>query len=317
MVTGAAGRNGSWVCRGLSEAGHDVIAVDAQWQEPADDLQRHAADIRDTDRLTHLIEQERVEAVAHLAAALAAGFANDPAEAFDINVGGTLSVLRAAVSANVRRVVFSSSLAVYRPFEDAYGYPTYERITENYPRGPMPGLRLYGASKIACEECGAHFHEQHGVEFVALRFPHILGAGRSPRQTGTSPEHTLIDEPLAARAARMAGGDERADFLYIKDLAYGVERALVADGDISGAYNIGSGELATLSDIAAAVRDAIPTADITVEAGRNFLGIPGTYGLFDIGAARAALGYQPRYGIRSAVQDYIREAQSAQREVRA
>jgi UDP-glucose 4-epimerase len=313
LVTGALGVNGVWVCRRLSAAGHEVVAFDVRPDDASLDsgVASYSGDVTDTDRVLEILRAESVDAIVHLAAALAAAFAADPAAALVVNTQGTIAVLRAALAAEVRRVVFSSSMTVYRPFEGPHGYPDYAPISENYPRGPMPAVRLYGASKILCEELGRQFHEDHGIEFVALRFPHILAPGRSARQIGRAPESSIVDPVLAGRPVTVSGGDERADFLYVKDLANSVERALVAPGDPTGEYNIGSGGLSTLHDVAAAVAEIVSGADITVEGGRDFLGIPGTYGLFDIAAAARALGYEPKYDLRAAVADYVNETRAA------
>ncbi len=305
--------NGSWVVRRLLEAGHHPIAFDNRndsvlISDIVAEVPVVTGDIRDEHHLLTVFRQNHVDGVIHLAAVMN----EDPRSLIQINCQGTLAVLEAASAVGVRRVVFASSSAVYAPFSGRYGHPEYVPISEEYPRQPAASVKLYGTSKIFGEELGAHFHDIHGLEFLALRFSYILAPGRMLRirQRGkdarTNRPETIIEAALAGDPAIIqSGGDQKADILYVKDLAASVVCAVSANGDASGAYNIGTGTLSSLHDVAGAVLEVLPDASISVGKGLDFLGLGPIYALFDISKARAHIGYSPRFDLRRAVADYV------------
>jgi UDP-glucose 4-epimerase len=315
LVTGALGVNGVWVCRRLVDEGHTVIALDRSDDSSVlgsakDRVELIKANVTDYETVGKIVKDVAPDRIVHFAAILHSGCVASPVQAMHVNVNGTLSVLEAARAQSIPRVVYASSLGVYDAFTGRFGYPQYEPVTEDYPRGPMPGIEVYGASKLLCEALGTRYHKADGIQFVALRFAHILTPGRSGRQTGSAPDATIIDPALRGNVVDVSGGDESADFIYVKDLAHAVVCAVEAPGDPSGAYNIGSGSLATLRDIADAVCQIVPAADITVGPGLNFLGLEGTYARFAIEKARASLQFEPQYDLREAVADYVVETRA-------
>ncbi|WP_063052494.1 NAD-dependent epimerase/dehydratase family protein [Nocardia arthritidis] len=308
LVTGGLGVNGAWTVRRLLNEGHDVVVMDTRPEfdllpDIRDNFEFTQHDLRDVDGLTELMASRRIDAVAHLAAMV--GLPADLYQAFAINAQGSVGVLEAAHRAGVRRVVYTSSKAVYAPIVGKYAHPGYEPVPEDYPRGPTPGLRAYGASKILSEEAGQVYAERYGLEFVALRFGLIYGPGKKARHGPIGLHSRIIENALLGHPTTVThGGDQGDDMMYTKDVAQAVTKACTAQLG-TWVYNIGTGRVATLHDLAAAVRIRFPDASINIGPGFEFLGIGPVHCVMDISRAQRDLGYAPEYDLKAGVDDYV------------
>ena len=102
------------------------------------------------------------------------------------------------------------------------------------------------------------------------------------------------------------GGDQRDDIIYTKDVAFGIYLACIAPEPKHNAYNIGSGKGYTFNDVADQVRQIIPEADIEIGPGLHFWeGPTHYYSVYDIGRARADLGFSPQFTLKEAIEDYL------------
>jgi UDP-glucose-4-epimerase GalE len=170
LVTGGAGYVGAHACKALSQAGYLPIVVDnlstghegfVRWGPLVQ------ADVRDTNAVLDAITFYNASAVLHFAASAYVGESIlDPQKYYDNNVVGALSLLRAMLQAGCRKVVFSSSCAVY-------GEPTEMPIREETLKAP---INPYGASK-AMVECILHdYGRAYELDFIALRYFNACGA---------------------------------------------------------------------------------------------------------------------------------------------
>ncbi len=250
VVTGGAGYIGSHAVRALVHAGHAVAVLDdlsAGHEEsvPAGVPLVRAA-IHDVDAVRRLLVDHRADAVMHFAAWLAVGESvRKPLEYYQNNVVGTLGVLEAMRAAGVRRLVFSSTCAVY-------GEPSQVPIIESLATQP---INAYGETKLTIERALPHLEQAYGLKWMALRY--FNAAGAHPDGTigeDHDPEIHLI--PLAIRAAtggtplKVFGEDYptpdgtcQRDYIHVCDLAEAHLCALAAleNGASSAAYNIGTG----------------------------------------------------------------------------
>src|SRR5437870_8992586 len=155
------------------------------------------------------------------------------------NVEGTVRVLRAAADASVRRVVFASSAAVYG---DSPEMPKVESMRPD-PKSPYAVMQMVGA--FACEE----IRGMTGMETVVVRLFNAYG----PRQDPSAPYSGVMAKFCAAVAANRpleiyGDGDQTRDFLFVADIAEGLELAGVKS--VNGAtLNLGSGEAITVNDV--------------------------------------------------------------------
>jgi UDP-glucose 4-epimerase len=168
LVTGASGQIGSRLIALLRAAGHHVVAT-ALDADASAGIER--CDLRKSDEVAQLFASRSIRKVVHLAAVLPTAFRADPIAAAEVNLVGTLNVLREAVEHAVNRFVFGSSLSVYG------SSPCSRALNERDPAAPD---EPYGAAKRAVELVGENL-ARVGFSFVALRIARVVGPGaKSP-----------------------------------------------------------------------------------------------------------------------------------------
>jgi UDP-glucose 4-epimerase len=311
LITGGLGVNGSWVTRRLLETGHEPVVFDFRLEtslvrDIAGDIELVQGDVRVLAELEDVMNGRRIERVIHMAAMLH-GIQEQPFEGFQVNAHGSVNVMEAAVRAAVPRVVYASSRAVYGGATGEHAHPTYAPFTESTPVRPR---FVYETLKVAAEGMGRNYSDIHGLDFIALRFAHIVGPGKGSWSSGHSACSRMIDESLAGRPVVIDhGGEQRDDIIYAADMAEGVVLAATCDVPGFRIYNISRGVATTLGDLADAVRRALPEADITIGPGLNYMNAPEAwYGPLDNELARRELGFEARYALDDLVVDYIRQA---------
>jgi UDP-glucose-4-epimerase GalE len=217
-------------------------------------------DIADTAALTALLSAKQIDAVIHFAAFIAVGESmREPERYFSNNVGGSLSLLTAMVRAGVKRIVFSSTAAVY-------GNPHASPILENFPIQPV---NPYGESKVMVETLLRWFDSIHQVRSIALRYFNASGADPEG-EIGEEhdPETHLI--PLVLRAVvtnqpvTVFGNDYDTpdgtcvrDYIHVNDLAAAhilAVESLMAGG-ASGQFNVGTGTGHSVLEVIQAVEE--------------------------------------------------------------
>lgn len=311
LITGGLGVNGSWVTRQAIERGHEVTVIDIREDFSLFSAQeRHALDFvlldaRDIEKTRALLRDRRIEGIIHMAAAVGSRPDEpDPYDIFEINAGLTVKLLEAARRADVRRFLFTSSRAVYGDITGVYGHPTYKPVPEDHPLRPG---KLYDVCKVAGEGVGQAFAASFPMEFVALRYAMIFGPGKTVRHGKFGTVSRMIEEAHASIPVRVeGGGDQKDDMIFAEDVGVGTLLALEAPKLNHQIYNICNGVGHTLKDVAAALKAEIPSADIEVGDGLNFLGFSANYsGVLDPSRAIADLGYKPRTELRDDVRRYL------------
>jgi UDP-glucose 4-epimerase len=233
LVTGGAGYVGGVSVDAILAAGHDVVVLD--------DLSTgHAAIAHPSVRLVRgsygdeaatraLLEEERVDAILHCAArSLVGESARDPAKYYRDNVAGGIALLEAARTAGVRRVVFSSTAAVY-------GVPSSTPINEDAPLAP---INPYGETKRTFEGALRWYGAAYGFRSVILRYFNVAGATERLGEFHR-PETHLVPNMLAAAeggAPLTLFGDDYPtpdgtpirDYIHVADLADAHIAALAA-----------------------------------------------------------------------------------------
>lgn len=250
LVTGGAGYIGAHVVRALLAAGERAVVVDdlstgtAAKVPPGVALMHHS--VLDADKLAAAIRAYEVTGVIHLAARKAVGQSvEQPLWYYRENVDGVATLLEVCVAEGVRRVVYSSSAAVY-------GAPDGATVKEDSPTRPESP---YGETKLVGEWMLRDVARAHLVDWVALRYFNVAGAGAA--DLGDPGVFNLV--PLVLRAVttghrpRIFGGDYPTpdgtcirDYVHVSDLADAhvvTARALAGRGEgVGHVYNVGTGQ---------------------------------------------------------------------------
>jgi UDP-glucose 4-epimerase len=310
LVTGGAGYIGGIVVRELLACGHDVAVLDdlshGHRRAVRVGTVLHRVDILDREATARVLA-EGYDAVMHFAAlSLVAESALEPRRYFDVNVRGAMNLLEAMEATGSRRLVVSSSAAVY-------GDPETTPIGEDAPTRPTSA---YGASKLAMDHLLAFAAPAASIGAVSLRYFNVAGAANGLGEAH-DPETHLIPNALAT--ARGGGpllvhgtdyptpdGTAVRDYIHVADLARAHVLALGAtDEPGHRVYNLGNGAGFSVRDVLASARAVTGRPIPAIESPRR-TGDPAV--LVASGAlARAELGWVPA---RPALADMIADAWS-------
>jgi UDP-glucose 4-epimerase len=275
LVFGGAGYIGSVVSAKLLEAGHEVTVADnlVNGHEDAvpDGARFELVDLFDEERLRVLVH-EGFDAVLHFAAlSLVAESVAEPTRYYRANVGGTVALLDAMRGAGIRRLVFSSTAAVY-------GEPTEVPIPETAPTRPT---NPYGASKLAVDHAIGFECAATGLGAVSLRYFNVAGAYEAYGERH-APETHLI--PLVLQAARgeresvkvfgtdypTPDGTAIRDYIHVADLADAHLLALESAAEPGHRiYNLGNGRGFSVREVVQTAREVTGVHIVEEEAPRR------------------------------------------------
>jgi UDP-glucose 4-epimerase len=233
LVTGGAGFIGSHVADALIDAGHTVTVVDDLSRGRREQVNPAATfvELDVTSReLAAAIADARPDVIFHEAAQIdVRESVRDPLHDADVNVVGTVNVLRAAVDAGTRRVVFASSGGAI------YGDTEIIPTPEDQPCRPESP---YGTAKLCAEAYGGTFSRQAGLEFVALRYANVYGPRQDPH--GEAGVVAIFATRLVHGEPVVINGDgtQTRDYVHVHDV---VRANLAAVDGPAGIYNIGTG----------------------------------------------------------------------------
>ena len=245
-VTGGAGYVGSVVAELLLEQGHSGVVLDNLTTGHRDAVPHGCTlvegDVRDERALASALDQG-IEAVLHFAAlSVVADSMRRPLDYFDNNVTGSTRLVRAMEARGIKRLVFSSTAAVY-------GTPSVLPIEENASCRPE---NPYGWTKLTVEWMLAAARAQWGLSYVALRYFNAAGATVACGEDHRPESHLIpivLDAALGRRASVTVFGDDYPtrdgtcvrDYVHVSDLALAHVLALDAmQRGFSGALNLGS-----------------------------------------------------------------------------
>jgi nucleoside-diphosphate-sugar epimerase len=244
LVTGGAGFIGSHLVEALISSGCRVAVLDnlssgkyANLKHLEGQFSFYAEDIRNRAALDAAIEN--CEVVFHLAAVVSVPQTiKNPIDSAEVNDMGTLQVFDAACRKSVKRIVFSSSCAIYG---DDPSLPKRENMH------PKP-LSPYAVQKLAAEYYAKVFSDLYGIEAAVLRYFNVYG----PRQDPSSPYSGVISIFMTKalhndRAVIYGDGNQSRDFIYVQDVVRANLLAATAENLGGQAINIGSGSSVTIN----------------------------------------------------------------------
>jgi dTDP-L-rhamnose 4-epimerase len=325
-ITGGAGFIGSHLVDALLERGYRVRVLDSLVEQVhgrserpeylPEDVELIVGDVRDRGLVREALDG--ADAVVHLAARVGVGQSMYEIDEYvDANTRGTAVLLEALLDRPVGKLVVASSMSIYG--EGAYApVDAVERRKDDLearrwePRGaggeelsPLPtpetkqcaNSSVYALTKYDQERLCLVFGAAYDVPTVALRFFNVYG----PRQALSNP-YTGV---LAIFASRLLNGnaplvyedgEQRRDFVNVKDVARGIALALERDGADGSAVNIGSGRSVTVDEIARSLARVLGS-DAEPEVTGKYRAGDIRHCFADISRARDLLGYEPEVAL--------------------
>lgn len=296
LVTGGAGFLGAALANRLARNGHTVRVLDDLTTGDPNRLLRTVlftrGEVTDVPKLWTLLQD--VDCVYHLAARVSVPESIlYPREYNAVNVGGTVAVMEAIRDAGVKRVVFTSSGAVY-------GTQPQQPVHEDLPPNPDSP---YAVSKLAAEHYVRTIGALWNIETVCLRIFNAYGPGQSlpPSHAPVIPQ--FIKQALNNGSIVIFGkGGQSRDFVYIDDVIDALEAAATARQIDREVINIGSGAETTIEDlidlIGRITHNPIVPLRNTSGGGVNRLWA-------NIGKAHALLGYAPKVSLEEGLRATI------------
>ena len=302
LLTGGAGYVGAATADALLADGHRVVILDDLSSGHTDTIPNEASfktgSYGETDKMEELLRDARIDVIVHCGAkSIVAESDEHPDRYFANNVQASLNLLNAACNIGVKRMVFSSSAAVY-------GAPTSSTINEATPIAPV---NTYGATKVAFELALRSFADAYEMQSISLRYFNVAGSTERVRERHDPETHLLprlihaaeSGEPFFIYGNDYATPDGSAlrDYVHVADVAAANLAAvnyLLRDGAPTGhnAVNIGSGVGTSVKQAISAVERATKrTVNVQVQPRRA--GDPPRL-IADITRAVALLNWRPR-----------------------
>lgn len=292
VITGGAGFIGSHIAENLAKEGHEIVIVDNLDPYYSVDLKKRNidillesgdatfinADVTDLAKMKEIIDST-VDYVYHEAAQAGVRISvEDPFKPNDVNVLGTLNVLKASLDAGVKKVINASSSSVY-------GKVKYLPFDEQHPTEPVSP---YGVSKLAAEQYCRVFYEVYGLPTTSLRYFTVYGPRMRPDLAiSIFTRKMLANEPITV----FGDGEQTRDFTYIDDIVR-VNRRLLETSDADGyAMNVGGCHRITVNDLIAHLRVITGSASEVVYSDKQKGDAEHT--LADTSLAKELVGYRP------------------------
>ncbi len=304
LLTGAGGQIGHDLIGALA-ADHEVISTDLAPRPPshahASGASWQGLDVTDGPATERLFEKVKPELVFHLAAILSARGEKDPKLAYDVNQTGTWNVFEACRKTAVKRLIFTSSIAVFGP----------------PPSGPLPDptpddvalhpTTMYGVTKVAGELLCAYYTKKFDVDCRGVRFPGLISAAMPG---GGSSDYALfmyVDAVRKGGYEAFARADTRIPLMYMPDGVRALLELSMADRSTltRSIYNIAAFS-PRADEIAKSVQRVIPEAVFSYSPDPRRQAILDSWPkALDDAAARRDWGWKPKFDLDGMSDDLI------------
>ena len=304
VVTGGAGFIGSHIAENLAKAGHEIVIIDNLDDYYSSELKKQNidivlksgdatfvnADVTDLSKINGIIDST-VDYVYHEAAQAGIRISvEDPFKPNNVNVVGTLNVLKASFDAGVKKVINASSSSVY-------GKVKYLPFDEQHPTQPVSP---YGVSKLAAEHYCRVFYEVYGLPTTSLRYFTVYGPRMRPDLAISIFTRKMLNgEPITI----FGDGEKTRDFTYIDDIVDANTRLLdnkAIDGKV---LNVGSGNRISVNDLVENLSAIIGT-EFDIKYTKSQKG-DAENTLADVNLAKELIGYEPDFAIEKGLEKFV------------
>lgn len=313
LVTGGVGFVGVNIVKRFAEIKEKVVSLDMTLPDEMvykylnhckDRISFYQGDIRDPKLLSEISREHKIDCIIH-AAAITATHPEIEKEDFtatvNVNIMGTMNILKLAKDLSLRKFIYVSSGSAYGPREDIA-----EPIVENSPLVPR---RLYPITKLCCELLCRRYSQIHDIKFVILRLSSPYGPmeRRTSSRQIVSPICDYVNEVLEGKQLLVSGLDRCRDYTYIDDAIDAFVRVLQTELLPHDVYNISIGRNYTLKEIIDVLKKYFPELKykITDEMTIANINEDTIRGPFDISRARKDFGFNPLYDLDKGIQKYI------------
>lgn len=240
LITGGAGFVGSQVVKELAKKGKNTIVLDNFSVGLKTSIEKTATkiyegNILDTQLVNTIITDNKVEAIIHLAALHYIPYCNEHVdEVMNTNVNGTSSILSATKGTGVKRFLFASSAAVYKP-----------KLGPHIEEDTVEPVDIYGASKKMGEDLIKSFCKIYGIDFTIMRLFNVCGRGDlTPHLI---PE--IIKQAKTCDTVTLGNLDTKRDYIRKEDVACAFVTALANKNSFNETFNVGTGKSISVSDV--------------------------------------------------------------------
>ena len=279
LVTGGAGYIGSHMVYKLLEENYSPVVIDnlstGDRFRLKSDIPLHVFDLNDQKKLADFFHSEKIDVVMHFAASVKVDESvQDPYLYYQNNFFSTLNLLKAMVQHNVKKIIFSSTAAIF-------GEPQYVPVDENHPKNPHSP---YGSSKLMCEQALRDFDLAYGIKSVCLRYFNAAGADPLLR-TGFCKKNAGHLIPILLRSiiesnklVKIFGNDYDTsdgtcirDYIHVMDLCQAhllALKYLMGNGQ-SMVFNLGNGQGYTVKEVVQAVEKITGKSIQTIDSPRR------------------------------------------------
>jgi UDP-glucose 4-epimerase len=299
LVTGGAGFLGAALANRLVQQGHRVIVLDDLSNGRQEHLETavtfQQGDVENIPLLWSLLQN--VDCVYHLAARVSVAQSLLHPHAYNrVNVGGTVSLMEAMRDTGVRRVIFTSSGAVY-------GQQPEQPVHETDP--PQPDSP-YAVSKWAAEQYIHTIGHLWDIETVALRIFNAYGPRQSLPVSHAPVVPRFLQQALTGGSLVVFGdGSQSRDFVYVDDVVAALISAAAAKGVNRQVINIGSGIETSIADLVAAIEKINGRSLNCLFNHEKTGGVPRL--VADISRAQTLLGFRPQTTLAAGLQRILQE----------
>lgn len=305
LITGSAGFIGSHACEHFIDKGYQVSGLDnfdnfyprsikennLKLIRKSDRFVFHEGDIRDKSLVNKIFDDNRFDFVIHLAARAGVRPSIDKVEEYyDVNVNGTLNILEAMRTHNVKKLLFASSSSVYG---NNARLPFSESDPVDNPISPYASTKKSG--ELLCHV----YSHLYGFDITCLRFFTVYGPRQRP-DLAIYKFTRLIDE---GRPVDIYGdGSSSRDYTYIDDILDGIDRA--AD-NLKGyhIYNLGESDRTELISLVRLIEEALGKKAVLNYLPMQAGDVKTTFA--DISKAKNELGYDPGFDFRKGMGKFI------------
>ena len=296
VVTGGAGFIGSHIVEHWINAGAEVHVIDNLRSGFISNVQLfpqaifHQISITEREKVFKILEN--TDYVHHLAAMISVPESVDkPHECVEINITGLLNVLDACKENGVKKIVLSSSAAIYGE------NPESPKRTDMRPQPKSP----YGITKLDGEYYLQMYNEQYGLGAVSLRYFNVFGPRQDPKSQYAAAIPIFIEKAIQNQPITIYGdGEQTRDFIFVKDVVKA--NILAATNEtVNGVFNVALGKASSINEIAKGIISLTNSTSRIIYQPERKGDIK--HSLASVEETTTALNFQPTYSLQDGLNE--------------